>query len=303
MQEIRRQVESLVKGPRLPVLIEGEIGTGKETLARQLHRQSGCGGEFIRIPCRVPHGFPLLGPGGQAAALTPSETAGEDTIFLKNVHFLSRSLQQQLLAGLQSGWFPADLGGGWNPGRHLVSSTTCTLDEMIARGQFLPDLYFRLSACRIILPPLRERAEDIPELVSSMLVQASALDGGATCEPSSSTLDVMIRYSWPGNLRELENFVRNYRLAPDPEQLVVELKRRSEATRSQDGKGRLSLREQVRRVSRQMESQIILKALEHHQWNRRRAAQALQISYRSLLYKMKTCELRTKTARQQDNGS
>jgi DNA-binding NtrC family response regulator len=140
---------------------------------------------------------------------------------------------------------------------------------------------------------LRERKEDIPELFA-FLVSAALPEGCAgALAPSPRLMDALMCYSWPGNLRELQNLARSYRLAPDPEQMIAELERRAEALRSvHPGNGRLSLKEQVQRVSRQFESEIILKALERHRWNRRRAAETLQISYRSLLYKMKSCDLR-----------
>src|SRR5712692_5386577 len=106
--------------------------------------------------------------------------------------------------------------------------------------------------------------------------------------------DALARYPWPGNVKELENLARGYAVSPDSEQLIAELARRSQAlnvppVHFENG---LSLKEQVRRASKQLESQIILKALERHRWNRRRAAQTLKISYRALLYKMKDSNLR-----------
>jgi DNA-binding NtrC family response regulator len=124
----------------------------------------------------------------------------------------------------------------------------------------------------------------------------NALNGSAAPPPvASGLLRALMTYDWPGNLRELQNIARMYVVTCDAGEIIEELKSRSHRTSltfsvSPDQR---SLKEQVRGASQRLESEIILRTLDRHRWNRRRAAQTLQISYRSLLYKMKSCNLRT----------
>jgi DNA-binding NtrC family response regulator len=144
-----------------------------------------------------------------------------------------------------------------------------------------------------LVPPLRERSRDIPELFVRMMEEM--MDGGERTvpAPSSALMEVLRGYSWPGNLRELRNTVRSYLLAPDADGLMAEIRSRSAAQMTiRSDETQLALKEQVRRASRRLEAEIILRSLERYRWNRRRTARSLKISYRSLLYKMKECNIR-----------
>ncbi len=297
MKDLERKVE-MVAASHLPVLIEGESGTGKEALADYLHRRSRPDGALIRIHCgreedeeaarelfRRPEG--------------PGEKLAGGGLFLKNVHLLSRRMQHRLLAALRDGLGQDERGNGHAPAVRLLCSAAESLEQRVAGGEFTPELYFRLAVCRLTVPPLRLRLEDVPDLFLSMIERFGSEGGAPVPTPSSELLEALPSYSWPGNLRELENLARSYAVAPDEPQLMTELRRRSrtlQLTPQVEGNG-LSLREQVRHVARQLEAEIILKALERHRWNRRRAAQTLRISYRALLYKMKDCNLRTQMER------
>jgi DNA-binding NtrC family response regulator len=284
VKELERKVAAIADDD-LPVLIEGETGTGKETLARHLHLLRKGKGEFARL-------FgPSVSPGAFSADRLPESTPA--TLFLKHVHLLPRLLQERLFIAMEDSLVAGECPGAWR----LICSASVPLEQCVSRGDFLTDLYFRLSVCRLLLPPLRHRAQEVPELFLAMAAR-SAPRNGLIPQPPPRLADALMRYPWPGNLRELQNFARDYAIAPNPEQLMAELDRRSQTLRIRPRQPdkQVPLREQVRLASRQLEAGIILKALESHRWNRRRAAETLKISYRALLYKMKNCNLRAEAA-------
>jgi two-component system, NtrC family, response regulator AtoC len=293
MKDLERRVGSIARS-RLPVLIEGASGAGKEALAELLHNISGMGAEFTRILCRktgpMVYSAPsIVNGGGDLGAIY---LAARGTVFLKNIHLLAPAEQEQLLAALEQAADSADGKDEPVVAARLVSSATEPLEPFVSRGELNPALYHRLSVYRICLPPLRERREDIPELFDHMVRRAA--NGGAPSSATPSMLDVLMDYDWPGNLRELQNIARTYVVSAQAEEIIAELSNRSRLTPvalQADRDGR-PLKEQVKGASRKLETEIILRTLERHHWNRRRAAQTLQISYRSLLYKMKSCNLR-----------
>jgi DNA-binding NtrC family response regulator len=271
MKELARHIDSMAQSG-VPVLIEGESGTGKAALAEHLHSLSGLPGEFTPFFC----GLSGTEEGG-AALRRGFRAAG--CLFLKHVQLLPPALQQQLLSDLEH-----------QEGPRLISSSPEPLEARVHRKQFSASLYYRLSAYRISLPALRERKADLPELFSSMVARL----GAPAARLPARALDALSGYAWPGNLRELENVARLFVLAGSAEELLRELERRQSELEMLRGENKapVPLKEQVKRASKKLESEIILRTLERHRWNRRRAAQSLQISYRSLLYKMKNCEIR-----------
>ncbi|HXI38844.1 MAG TPA: sigma 54-interacting transcriptional regulator [Bryobacteraceae bacterium] len=295
MKDLERRI-SFIARSRWPVLIEGACGTGKEALAELIHDLSGANTRLTRIVCRKSGilRYPLAPEGNWAAdSLDVYRNAGH-TVFVKNVHMLSPAEQDQLLVALEQTPDSREGTEETSGAARVLSSATVSLDAMVSRGELNPALYHRLSVYRIYLPPLRNRREDIPELFAQMV--GNALNGSAAPPPvASGLLRALMTYDWPGNLRELQNIARMYVVTCDAGEIIEELKSRSHRTSltfsvSPDQR---SLKEQVRGASQRLESEIILRTLDRHRWNRRRAAQTLQISYRSLLYKMKSCNLRT----------
>jgi DNA-binding NtrC family response regulator len=280
MRELERKVRSVALSG-LPVLIEGEGGAGKEALARHLHALSGRTGEFFRVFC------------AQARQLGALRFNASGTTFLKHVRLLPPRSQEQVLAALERG-----ASSDRDPVIGLVSSACKPLEELAVRGEFLPDLYYRLSAYKIYVPPLRERIQDLPELFADMVARFTVNGESAPTLRTHGLMEALMSYDWPGNLRELQNIARACVLSQFPGEIAADL--RSHA-RQPDTERPASLKEQVRSTSRKVEAEIILKALERHRWNRRRAAESLKISYRSLLYKMKSCEIRA-TAQMQPEG-
>jgi DNA-binding NtrC family response regulator len=128
----------------------------------------------------------------------------------------------------------------------------------------------------------------------AQMVQRAVNGGRAPSPPARPLLEALMAYDWPGNLRELQNIARTYVAAGNAEEIIEELRARARLVPFAHAvpPGGLSLKDQVRGASLKLESEIILRTLERHRWNRRRAAETLQISYRSLLYKMKNCNLR-----------
>jgi DNA-binding NtrC family response regulator len=172
----------------------------------------------------------------------------------------------------------------------VVSSSSQPLDALVAQDRFNAALYHHLAGARVAVPPLRERPGDIPELFQAFVQAYAADDGSAAPWPSGELVSALGSYGWPGNVLELSNVAAVFAVSGNHSETAEDLRRRSEAIR-RAVPVRVPLKEQVRRASRELESGIILSTLERHRWNRRRTAETLNISYRSLLYKMKACNL------------
>lgn len=284
-------------GSGLPVLIEGACGTGKEALAERIHELSGNSDGLVRVLCRQ-SGLSFQAPGAQNGSCDLSHLyrSSRGTLFLKNVHLLSAAAQEQFLTTLEQTADEFD-GKEGPPVARLISTAAEPLEPFVTRREFNAALYYRLSVYRVSLPLLRERVSDIPELFAQMVRRVANGNGAAPPVPARLT-EMLAAYDWPGNLRELRNVARTYVVTGDAEEIIAELGGRLHQSKFEtpavapSGGVKLSLKEQVRGASQKLESEIILRTLERHRWNRRRAAESLQISYRSLLYKMKNCNLR-----------
>ncbi len=289
MRDYERRIR-FIAASGLPLLIEGECGTGKEALAHLVHELSATGGEFARILCRQTGPVVNLDAvNGQGVVdLSRTYASARGTIFLKNVHLLTGALQEEFLTALEQ----TDGARNGPPAARLISSATESIEALVSRREFNGALYYRLSVYRIALPPLRERLEDIPALFQEMLHRANGSETARSIP--ARMLDALMAYDWPGNLRELQNIARNFTVIGDAEEIIAELdsRLRMRPAALPSRQPSLSLKEQVKGASQKLESEIILRTLERHRWNRRRAAQSLKISYRSLLYKMKNCNLR-----------
>jgi len=171
----------------------------------------------------------------------------------------------------------------------LISTTSRNLDEEMKAGRFRRELYYRINGVCVRLPALRERREDIPHLSDYFLMKHCAQLGRMHSRLSEKAMDAFMNYSWPGNIRELENVVKKIVALNDEELALSELANTRSATDAAmpvDGQTR-SLKVASKAASREAERELILKALGRTRWNRKRAAQDLQISYKSLLYKLK----------------
>jgi two-component system, NtrC family, response regulator AtoC len=271
----------------IPILLVGESGTGKEVYALAVHRLSG--GEptgFKKVSCAA------IEPAQFQAALNdfPDETSKPSplTLFLDEIEELSLECQKLLLNLVPNGQFHA--GEGSTRAR-IISATTHNLKNEVAEGRFRRELYFRLDGACLGLPPLRERTEDIPRLAEYFLARHAEELKKSAPTLNKETMDLLLAYHWPGNIRELENVARKMAALGDLSLAVSDLRvaPMRPAPGIETGRG-LSLKMAARAASRQTERELILRALQRTKWNRKRAARELQISYKSLLYKLKQIE-------------
>jgi transcriptional regulator with PAS, ATPase and Fis domain len=226
--------------------------------------------------------------------------AQHGTLFLDEIAELESGLQAKLLQLLQDGQF-CPVGGQEDKqiDARVICATNRNLEEEIRKGSFRQDLFYRINVVSIHMPTLRERAGDIPLMCDSLRQMYSEKFGRTTRPLSSRKLDMLQRYSWPGNIRELENLIKRYVILGSEDVISLEATE-SGATlpNSEEAKGTIvSLKKVTREAMRELEGKIIVKALQAHNWNRRRAANALEISYRALLYKLKEAGLPTRMER------
>lgn len=274
-----------------PILITGESGTGKELLARYIHEHSPRSrGPFVAINCAaLPEGLlesELFGHerGSFTGAVSQKkgkfELAHGGTILLDEISEMPLALQAKLLRVLQEG--EIDRVGGLKPipvDVRPIATSNQDLSERIRQGKFREDLYFRLNVVHLKLPPLREREEDIPLLAEYFLEKYARLNGKPVKEFSPEALEKLSRYSWPGNVRQLENVIHRAVLLARSERITAEdliLEEEIGAERISTG---LSLRE--------MEKRLIIETLRRVGGNRTRAAKLLGVSVRTIRNKLK----------------
>lgn len=219
MHNIGRLIERFAQ-VQAPVLITGETGTGKELVARACHRMSPRAGRaFLALNCAaLPESLAESELFGYAAgAFSGAQRTGKPglfeladggTVFLDEIGEMSAYMQAKLLRFLQDGSFMR-IGGSSETRVNvcILAATHRDLRELIKSGQFREDLFYRLNVLTIELPPVRDRREDIPELVNHFIARASAQVGGRCIGVSAAAMDCLCEYSWPGNAREMENLL------------------------------------------------------------------------------------------------
>jgi two-component system response regulator AtoC len=277
------------------VLITGETGTGKEVLARSIHRRSPRA-ERLLVPVNLA-AVPLElleselfghARGAFTGALTERagklELADGGTLFLDEVGDAPLALQPKLLRVLQDGVIERV---GSNQQRRVdvrvISATNRNLDEAIAAGQFRSDLYYRLRVIQIEMPPLRERPEDVRYLTAHFLRRFGQRRPGGPPGITHEALRLLEGYRWPGNVRELENVIERAVVLCRGDTIGTSLLDLRERTSDVPERGGLRLDEALDRVEREM----ILRALEETKHVKARAARLLGVSERSLWYKLK----------------
>ena len=305
MREVRCMVD-LVAQTSLPVLILGETGAGKEVIVRLIHHVSlRRNKSFLKVNCAALPSELLESElfGYEAGAFTGAtrptagkfEACNKGTILLDEIAEMPPAPQAKLLQVLQDGEY-CRLGSA-KPVRvdvRVLAATNVDIMRAIKTRKFREDLYYRLNAFSIQIPPLRQRMEDIPVLLHHfMAVQSTALG----CEPlpvSADLLKACLRYSWPGNVRELENFAKRYLIVRDERKAIAHLmpegyaqSSSSQASSSTFSMKATDLKSLVRGLKQQAERQAIIGALELSHGNRKDAARILNISSRALIYKMR----------------
>lgn len=299
MQSLQRKLR-VVAGANVPVLITGESGTGKEILARLIHQQSPWNhGAFVKVNCPAIPGTLLESElfgyergaftGAHAAKPGRVETAHRGSLFLDEIGEMELGIQAKLLQLLQDGQF-VRIGGQetLKVDIRLICATNRDLEGEIAAGRFRQDLFYRINVVQIRVPALRERAQDIPSLVNYFLDFYKQKFNVSPKPIRTSIVDMMQRYHWPGNIRQLENLIKRYVILGNEEAITTDLvgERDPSVDVTIPLDGRISLKKITREASRRLERRIIVKVLHAHNWNRKKAATALSISYRALLYKI-----------------
>jgi two-component system, NtrC family, response regulator AtoC len=312
-----RELESLVGAvgwSEAPVLIQGETGSGKEVLARELHAHSPRASQpLLKLNCAaLPSELvesELFGyeRGSFTGAFQKKagmfEMADGGTILLDEIGDMDVRLQAKLLQVLQDHEFHR-IGGREliKVDVRLLAATHRDLERAIADRTFREDLYYRLNVINLHLPSLRERKEDIVGLAEHLLRKHTA-PGMAPLGLTLEMKHALTAYPWPGNVRELENVIRRYVVLRDPTLIARELNSKgtrkplmaavaAEAPLASEAAAPVTpILEQVTKAKQQAEAEAILAALNSTRWNRKQAAALLKIDYKALLYKMKKLNL------------
>ena len=310
MQAVRRKVERAA-GLNVPILILGESGTGKEILARFVHQRSPWKeAAFVKVNCpAIPSTLiesELFGfqkgafTGAHAAKPGRIEMAQGGTLFLDEIAEIDSSLQAKLLHVLQDGHFTRI--GDHEERRmdaRVICATNRALQKEIATGAFRADLFYRINVITITLPSLRERRDDIPYLAEYLRQQFSERFRHDSAQLSRNAIQALQQRDWPGNIRELENCIARYVILGNEESFHTEsahsdAKGPLHVSYELNEDGNIPLKRIAQQVTRRMERDVILKVLQANQWNRRKAAEVLKISYRALLYKVRQAGLPSK---------
>jgi two-component system, NtrC family, response regulator AtoC len=304
MQAVRDRLSKLA-GANVPVLIQGESGTGKDIIARMIHANSPWRtGPWVKVNCPAIPGTLLESElfGYEKGAFTGAygtkpgrvEMAHRGTLFLDEISELDLGLQSKLLQLLQDGQF-CRIGAQEDKKVEVrvVCATNRKLEQEIESGTFRADLFYRINVVNLHMPALRERASDIPDLVDYFLAHYNRKYNSRAMPISDELMASLRKYHWPGNVRELENLIKRYVILGDEEVISSDL-----APRETDFfnaeipiDGQISLKKLTRQAVRELERKVILKVLQAHHWNRKQSARALSISYRALLYKIRDAGL------------
>jgi two-component system response regulator AtoC len=307
MQAVRHIISQAARAD-VTVLISGETGTGKDLVARAVH-QSGVrqDGPFVKVNCAaVPRELlesELFGhergafTGAHQLKIGKFESANRGSIFLDEIGDLHPALQGKLLHVLQDGQF-SRVGGRSiiKVDVRVLAATNQNLEQAVATGRFREDLYYRLNVVQIVVPPLRERPEEIPALVQYFVRRYARLFQQEEFTLPPETMERLTRHRYPGNVRELENSVKRMIVLGDP---LLTQGPMPGGLGSNGGTipgpvakpGAVSLKTVARKAAQAAEREAILRALDQTRWNRLQAAKLLSISYRALLYKIKDAGL------------
>jgi two-component system, NtrC family, response regulator AtoC len=313
MREIMSVIEQAARAD-VTVLVCGETGVGKELVARAIHAHSPRRrATFVKVNCAAMPRELLESElfGHERGAFTGAhqrkpgrfELADGGTIFLDEIGELHPALQAKLLHVLQDGEF-SRVGGRHNirVDVRVICATNRDLAREVAGSRFREDLFYRLNVINILVPPLRERREEISALVAYFVQRYSRLFNFPERAVSPEAMHAFMQYNWPGNIRELENFIKRMIVLQDfalPRSLMAPVAVAPAPAGPPEPfaatKG-LSLKEISRRAVLEAEREVICRALEQCRWNRVKTAKMLKISYRALLYKIKDMGLKQDSA-------
>jgi len=308
MQEVFRLIDCITKTD-IPVVVCGESGSGKDVVARLIHQRSLRNRKpFLKVNCAaIPHDLlesELFGfergsfTGAYKSKPGIFEQAEKGTIYLDEISEIPMGAQPKLLQVLQDKQFPR-LGAEREIliDVRFISSTQRPLEKLLTEGELREDFYYRINVFTIQVPPLRDRKSDIPDLAGYLMQKHAAKVRTEPIELSERIMDCFMEYDWPGNVRELENALRKLLILRNEAALLEKFPYDLGAQNSDDLEISLeeipflSIKEAARQAARQAEREIILLALRKTNWNRKRAAELLRISYKAMLYKLKSTGL------------
>lgn len=304
MKKIASEV-ALVANVDIPVLILGESGTGKEIIARLIHKRSARAHRpFSKVNCAALPGDLLESElfGYEPGAFTGAnkskpgkfEQCNKGTLMLDEIGEMPAQLQAKLLHVLQDGEF-SRLGSrsSVKVDVRVLAATNIDVQKSIANKSFREDLYYRLNAFTVNVPPLRERREEIPYLLRHYMNRMSESYGRLPIPLSNRLIEACKEAAWPGNVRELSNFVKRFLILGDEDMVLAELVRSDAEAAGPVG----DLKEVARGAKNDAEADAILRALQQTGWNKKRAAMVLKISYKSLLLKVQEYDIKGPTSR------
>ncbi|NPA49973.1 MAG: GAF domain-containing protein [Thermodesulfobacteria bacterium] len=310
MQEVLEMIERVAPSSAT-VLLRGESGTGKSLIAKLIHFNSPrANGPFITVACTaLPENLiesELFGyeKGAFTGALSRKrglfEEANGGTIFLDEIGDLPLPLQAKLLHVIQEKEFYRV--GSTRPIKvdvRIITATNRNLEELVEKGLFREDLYYRLNVFPIYVPPLRERSTDIIPLAEFFLEKYSREHGKEIKRLSSPAIDLLVQYHWPGNVRELENVIERAVLVCDEEVIrSYHLPQSLQTAESSNTYARKSLAQAVKNL----EMELIIEALKETRGNQSKAAQMLDTSLRILNYKIRKYGINPKAFRVSSKG-
>jgi DNA-binding NtrC family response regulator len=300
------------------VFIQGESGVGKEIIAREIHEGSSRRDKpFVKVNCAALPSELLESElfGYERGAFTGAfrlkqgkfELANYGTLFLDEIGDMAPSLQAKLLHVLQDNEY-SRLGGKKNVivDVRVLAATNKNLEEAMRDGKFREDLYYRLNVVSIVLPPLRERKEEIPLLCDHFLRRYNKKYNGGLSIISPRLMQTLLRYEWPGNIRELENVLKRLVILNSEEQVLEELTAKiqtqhkvSREELEEPGGGAVyedssgtGLKHISRSLTSNAEREMIMRTLQQTQWNRKQAADILSVSYKTLLNKIRKLDIK-----------
>lgn len=324
MRRLRTQIE-LLSQTDVPVLVTGEPGSGKCTAARLIHALSiRSGFAFVRVKCPVVtadmlekelFGYELPGGDGPEAYAGKFEESARGTILLDDFEVMPSDVQKRLLHLLETGEY-LRCGGksSIRADARVIASSSADLEQAASEKKLQEELFYRLSAFQLRVPPLRERQGEVPLLLGHMINRLTRRYGVPAPRVSATLLDACQQHSWPGNLKELESFAKRYLAQGDEGAAISDLQARpgyGMAVKSKNGNGHSdpglrpvaviggaqsheekgSLKSLVRNAKWEAEKGAIAEALDQTHWNRKAAARLLNVSYRALLYKIQEYHL------------
>ena len=341
MQPVMTMIDRVADND-ISVLLRGESGVGKEVIAREIHRRSPRRtNPFVKVNCAA---LPaelleseLFGhergafTGAASTRIGTFEFAQNGTIMLDEIGEMPLALQVKILHVLQDREF-TKLGSNRlvEVDVRIIAATNRDLEAMMRAGTFREDLYYRLQVIEIHVPPLRERREEIPQLIEFFLLKFASVYRRPPVRPSLVLQENLLTYEWPGNIRELENMMKRLVVLQDENLILAEIGRLRAARAAAEGYTHtpppmpvavarppvpqpasvvpfpvpavadsgavaavntdgMNLQELARHAAMGAEKEAIQHALERFRWNRRKTAEYLQVSYKTLLNKMKEC--------------